>query len=506
MTYPSPLKSPMARAFERTEPNGDEEVYVKRDPHKMTVLDAAKALHKSYHNKEYKVSRTGFHDYLAEVLDKVISGEWKRVMISAPPQHGKSQLVKYAIALAIARDQSRRVGYTSYGATLASEASLEVRDIVYSEAYRQMFGVEPHPSAGGIDNWKVKGNGGLRAVGVGGGLTGRSLDLAFIDDPHKDRAEANSETIREKVKGWYTSTLSTRFQGDDTAVCLILTRWHEDDLAGWLQAVDEELPDSLKEGWVVVRIPAIAEEGVDDPLGREPGEPCYPEKFSLDFYLKKQAGAPLDFEALYQGNPTIAAGDLFRAEDFQYYNTYREVPSGMIYSSWDTATKDKESNDLTAWIQVLIDNNGVIWVLDFGWGRWKAPLIKNQIEKQYNNVDTLCKFQSDLVLIEDKASGMGILQEFMLKNPYGVPVRGINPGRDDKVERSVSLQGKVAAKQVMLPKFHPQLGAWMQFFLSFPNGRFKDPVDAFTQVVNYAFKRNAGKKRPRVKTHVESDL
>lgn len=468
----------------------------------MTVLDMAKLMHKSYHNKEYQVSKTGFHEHLAAALDRVITGKSKRTIISAPPQHGKSQLVKYAIALALARDQRIRAGYTSYGASLASEASLEVRDIVYSDPYRQSFGVEPHSSSGGIDNWKVKGNGGLRAVGVGGGLTGRALDLAFIDDPHKDRAEANSETIREKVKGWYSSTLSTRFQGDATSVCLIMTRWHEDDLAGWLQAIDEELPAELREGWEVIKIPALAEE--DDPLGRHAGEPLYPEKFSLEFYLKKQAQNPLDFEALYQGNPTIAAGDLFLAEDFVYYNSYREVPGGMIYTSWDTAIKDNEANDLSAWIQVLVDNNGVMWVLDFGWGKMKSPLIKAEVERQYNNINTISKFQSDIVLIEDKASGTGVLQEFQLKNPYGVPTRGINPGREDKVQRTVRLQGKVAAHQVRIPKFHPKIGAWLQFFTSFPNGRYKDPVDAFSQLTNFVIRPE--RKGKKVRTTTQEDL
>lgn len=493
MTAPikSLSKSPLARAFSTTE---DTVVIKPMNPHGMTVLDFAKTYHKVYHNKEYQVSSTGFHEALAAVLDDVVNGKYKRVMISAPPQHGKSQLIKYAMGLILARDPSKRIIYGSYGQTLSSEASLEVRDIVYSKEFQQMFGIKPHKSVGAIDNWKLDANGGLRATGVGGGLTGRSGDTVFVDDPHKDRAEANSETFRERVKGWWKSTLTTRFQGDATSVCIIQTRWHEDDLTGWLLEVEAQLPDELKEGWVVINLPALAEE--DDLLGRDYGESLYPEKYSREYLLRKQAADPLEFEALFQGKPTLAAGDYFKLEDFVEYSSYAEVPGGMIYLSLDTAMKDSEQSDLSAWVKAIVDKNKEIWILDFGWGKWKSPELRRVTEDAYLGRTSTCpELRPDLVIIEDKASGIGLIQEFALKNPLGLPVRAFNPGRDDKILRSTLLQGKVSSHQVHVPKHHPKLAAFIAFFLAFPNGRYFDPIDAMTQLTNYALQKKVTTKK-----------
>lgn len=489
----NPMESPLARAFNST----DETVVVKpRNPASVTVLDFAKMFHRFYHNKEYQTSVTGFHDKLAGVLDRVISGELKRVMISAPPQHGKSQLVKYAIALLLARDPTKRVIYGSYGQSLSSEASLEMRDLVYSEEYQKMFNVHPHKSTGAIDNWKVDKNGGLRATGVGGGLTGRSGDIVFVDDPHKDRQEANSETFRERVKGWWKSTLTTRFQGDSTSVCIIQTRWHEDDLTGWLLEIEENMPEELREGWVVINLPALAE--YDDVLGREYGEPLFPEKYSREYLLRKQAVDPLEFEALFQGKPTLAAGEYFLLEDFIDYNSYDDVPGGMTYLSFDTAMKDNEKSDLSAWVKAVIDKDKRVWILDFGWGKWKSPELRALTENVYAGIGTRTPdFVPDLIIIEDKASGIGLIQEFQISNPRGLPVKPYNPGKDDKLLRSTLLQGKVKSHQVMVPKHHPQLAAFLAFFTSFPNGRYFDPVDAMTQLVNMVLQQRKTNRKKR---------
>jgi predicted phage terminase large subunit-like protein len=492
------LQSPLKKAFQKLE---DTDIVSSVNPNKLDVLAAANIFHTSYHNKKYQESITGFHKKLASILEDVISGRKKRVIISAPPQHGKSQLVKYAIALAIARNPSLKIIYGSYGQSLSDEASLEIRDIVYSERFKQLFNVLPHESVGSINNWKTNSNGGLRATGVGGGLTGRSGDLVFVDDPHKDRQEANSEVFRERVKAWWKSTLTTRFQGDATSVCIIQTRWHEDDLAGWLVEQDSALSEELRENWEVINLPALAEE--DDLLGRAVGESLYPEKYSKNYLLKKQAVDPLEFEALFQGNPTLQSGDLFFRADFIEYKSYEEVPGGIGYLSFDTALKDGEKNDLSAWIKALIDREENIWILDFGWGKFKSPELKALVEKIYKGVGYLSsEFQSDIVLIEDKASGIGLIQEFNIPggNANGIPVKAINPGVQDKVLRSTILQGKVRTLKVRVPKFHPRLEAFLAFFSAFPNGKYDDPVDALTQLTNFAFMKRKSKVKKRGST------
>ena len=487
------VQSPFLKAFRDLE---DTDAIVMTNPKTVSVLDFALVFHRLYHNREYQLSKTGFHHKLAQTLTDFIDGKIKRLIISAPPQHGKSQLIKYAMALAIARDPSRRLIYGSYGQSLSDEASLETRDIVYSEAYRQMFGVRPHPSVGTISNWKTEQNGGLRATGVGGGLTGRSGDLVFVDDPHKDRQEANSEVARNGVKSWWKSTLTTRFQGDATGVCIVMTRWQEDDLAGWLTELDNSLDESLREGWVVINFPALAEE--EDLLGRQVGESLYPEKYSANYLLKKQATDPLEFEALFQGHPTMQGGDLFFRDDFVEYESYADVPIGLCYASFDTAMKDKESNDLSAWVKAVVDTNQELWLVDFGWGKLKSPQLRSLVEAVYDGEGYPSeRIRVDMVLIEDKASGIGLIQEFDLSNPLNVPVRGVNPGSQDKVLRTVLLQGKVRTHKVHVPKNHPRLEAFLAFFSAFPNGRYLDPVDALTQLVNFALYQRLSQKSKR---------
>lgn len=496
------IQNPLKFAFETL---NDEQIYFAKNPHTLNVLEFAKIFHRIYHNRDYEESITGFHEALSKILDDVISRRKKRVIISAPPQHGKSQLVKYAIALTLARAPSTKIIYGSYGQSLSDEASLEIRDIVYSESYKKQFGVLPHDSVGSINNWKTNSNGGVRATGVGGSLTGRSGDLVFVDDPHKDRQEANSETYRERVKAWWKSTLTTRFQGDDTSVCIIQTRWHEDDLVGWLLEQDLALPLELRDNWEVINLSAIASE--DDFLKRPVGASLYPEKYSQQYLLKKQAFDPLEFEALFQGNPTLQSGDLFLRADFVEYNNYKDVPAGICYASLDTAMKDGEKNDLSAWIKAIIDREQNIWFLDFGWGKMKSPELKTLVESIYSGKNYLSEnFTIDVFLIEDKGSGIGLIQEFHMPNGNvnGIPVKAVNPGTQDKVLRSTTFQGKVRTHKVFVPKFHPRLEAFIAFLTAFPNGKYDDPVDASTQMINFVFKKRETKIKKRGSTFYSS--
>ena len=199
---------------------------------------------------------------LNRILMAAAGGErWaSRVIIEMPPRHGKSEFVSgYFPAWYTGLHPDRKVALASYESGLAATWGQRNRDLL--EAYGpSLFGVQVRQDSQAKNDWKLtKRRGGMFTTGVGGALTGRGANVAIIDDPVKNSAEALSETFRERNKEWYKSTLRTRIEKDqvlahDGAIVVIQTRWHEDDLAGWLQT---EFPDE----WLVISLPAIAEKG-----------------------------------------------------------------------------------------------------------------------------------------------------------------------------------------------------------------------------------------------------
>lgn len=252
-----------------------------------------------------------------------------RVIITIPPQEGKSSRVAVWLPIwALVRDPEARVVVASYAESLARRNSHAARDLIAefgTGAADPVTGV-PQPDRLGIGiaegrataaAWSIEGSdGGYYATGVGGSLTGRSADLLIIDDPIKNMVEADSAREREKVWQWWTSVASTRL-APGAAVVLIMTRWHEDDLAGRLIAQDAKLPPSERV-WQVVNIPAIAEPGVPDALGREPGEALESARGRTpdEFRRTRASVGARTWTALYQGVPTPTEGGLFQRADF----------------------------------------------------------------------------------------------------------------------------------------------------------------------------------------------
>src|SRR5512139_1609512 len=230
------------------------------------------------------------HELIAGTVDRVISGEIKRLMIFAPPQHGKSELVSVRLpAFWLGRRPDDPVLLSSYAADLAYSKSRQARDIIESDAFRMLFPtVATSRDSRAVNQCQIAGRRGyMKAVGVGGPVTGHGGPLGIIDDPFENWEQAQSLTHRNRVWDWYRGTFRTRIW-ENGAIVLIMTRWHEDDLAGRLLEQDSD-------GWHVLRLPALAESqaardtnnakmhlgvGLPDPLGREPGEALSPKRFS----------------------------------------------------------------------------------------------------------------------------------------------------------------------------------------------------------------------------------
>ncbi len=209
----------------------------------------------------------------AALMD-VEAGRCDRLVISMPPQEGKStRVTKFGPLWALTRNPDRRIVVVSYSADLANEFGRDIRGFITSnqgEDDTLDLGLRIAPDNGSVSSWKIAGHrGGVRSIGLSGGITGRPADWLFIDDPVANRERAESEAYRRQAKSFWTSTGSTRL-APGAPVVLILTRWHEDDLAGWLLGREDG------HRWRVINIPAQADhnpdKGESDPLGREPGE------------------------------------------------------------------------------------------------------------------------------------------------------------------------------------------------------------------------------------------
>ena len=244
-------------------------------------------------------------------------------MIFAPPQHGKSELVSVRLpAFWLGRRPDDPVLLSSYAADLAYSKSRQARDIIESDAFRLLFPtVATSRDSRAVNQWQIAGRRGyMKAVGVGGPVTGHGGPLGIIDDPFENWEQAQSLTHRNRVWDWYRGTFRTRIW-ENGAIVLIMTRWHEDDLAGRLLEQDAG-------GWEVLRLPALAESqadrdahnvkmhlgaGLPDPLGREPGAALCPKRFSTVALLELKADVgSLVWSAEYQGAPTLPEGGMFK--------------------------------------------------------------------------------------------------------------------------------------------------------------------------------------------------
>jgi len=277
--------------------------------------------------------RVGLHHIvIAETLDRVARGELNRVMFALPPRHGKSELVsKRFPALYLGKNPDRQIISASYGQDLASDFGRDVRNIVATGEYRALFpGVSIAADSAAKNRWHTSQNGSYVAAGVGSAITGRGANVLSIDDPLKDREEADSEKIRDKIWDWYTSTAYTRLMPDG-AVILTMTRWHEDDLAGRL------LQEAANGGeqWHVVKLPALSPNGA--ALWPDAYDEASLERIRL-------AIGERDWASLYQQDPRPTEGSLFKVAQV---NVIPASPSGRdVVRAWDlAATKQVGTRD-----------------------------------------------------------------------------------------------------------------------------------------------------------------
>lgn len=413
-------------------------------------------------------------DVLDDVLMKVSTGELKRVIVTMPPRHGKSERVSRKFpAWHIGRNPNDEVILASYSLDLSRGFSRIARDTLSN--HYDVFGESIDKHNQSAESWGVEGHrGGLHAAGVGGPITGKGAKIAIIDDPVKNAEEADSETMRDKIWEWYQSTLYTRLTPDGRII-VVMTRWHEDDLVGRLLKKEE---DEIKEGihkgerWTVINFPAIAEK--DDYLGREEGEPLWPEQgFDKDRIeqIKIDVGSRV-FNALYQQRPSAAEGNLLKREWWRYYDYLPEINTMLI--SVDAAFKDEDDSDFVV-CQVWGRHGNNVYLIDQVRGRMNFLATIQTIRNLHNKYP-----RAGLKLIEDKANGSAIIQTLELEMPGIIAVKP----EGGKVARVNAVSAFIESGNVFLPR----TAEWVQDFVeeaaNFPNGKNDDQVDAMSQALH----------------------
>jgi predicted phage terminase large subunit-like protein len=434
------------------------------------------------------------HRALCRVLDRFARGEIRRLIVSMPPRHGKSELVSRRLpAYLLGLNPDAQIIAASYAADLAARMNRDVQRIIDSPAYARAFPATRisskavrtvgsdinHSYLRNMDLFEIIGRRGTyRCAGVGGGITGMGADFAIIDDPFKNRQEADSKARRELVWGWYTSTLFTRLEKGGK-VLLTMTRWHEDDLAGRLlagKARDEG--DDSAEPWTLFEFPAIREDapgGVVNPHDpRAQGEALWPGKYDLKALrgIRRQVG-PREFNALYQQRPAPQEGGLFKRKWMVRRYTTRPARFERVITSWDAAFKDKKDSDYVVGV-VLGLAGAQVYVLD---------LVRDRM-----GFTATCAAMAALAakwpearehLMEDKANGPAILDAVKAKLPGLIPVEPDG----SKEARASATTGYWEAGDVLLPEAAPWLHDFVEEHAVFPNGVNDDQVDAMAQGV-----------------------
>lgn len=410
------------------------------------------------------------HRLIARHLEAVERGEITRLMITMPPRHGKSMLAsEFFPAWYIGRNPDHYVVTATYAQELADDFGRKVKNQIEDPAYQAIFpGVGLADDSKSAKRFHIEGEAGgyehgtsqrgaFYAVGVGGPLTGRGAHLLLIDDPVKNREDAESEVIRKKTKDWYTSTAYTRLMPGGRIV-IIQTRWHEDDLSGWLQA------EHAHEDWVVLDLPAI----------NDAGEALWPEQYPVDALERiKRALPPRDWSALYQQKPSPETGDYFKRE---WVRTVPKLPprdSLNVYGASDYAVTS-DGGDYTVHVVIGIDTEGRIYLLDL----WRAQTASD------GWIEAFC----DLVLkwrpigwAEETGqirSGVGPFLDRRIRERRAFVAREAFPTRGDKAVRAQSIRGRMSLDGLYVAADAPFLAEFLRELMSFPVGVHDDQVDA----------------------------
>ena len=409
------------------------------------------------------------HRIIAEKLERVASGELKRLIINMAPRHTKSEFASFLFpAWMMGKNPNMKIIQATHTTELAVNFGRKTKNLIDSDEFKDVFpDVKLAADSKASGRWDTSRGGMYYAVGVGSNLAGRGGDLVIIDDPHSEQT-AMSNSGFDDAWDWYTGGPRQRLQPGGSIV-VVQTRWSEKDMTG--QLLRAMAKDPLADQWEVVELPAIFDDGT----------PCWPEFWSLeDLTAVKASIPPGKWNAQYQQQPTGEENAIIKREWWRVWEKGTVPQLEYVIQSYDTAFSKRESADysaITTW-GVFYPNEGGsgpnLILLDSKKGRWEFPELKAKALEEYQFWDP------DTVIIEAKASGMPLTHE--LRN-MGIPVVNFTPSRgNDKVTRVHSVSPLFEAGMVWAPDevFADEL---IEEVAAFPNGEHDDLVDSMTQAL-----------------------
>ena len=431
-----------------------------------------------YTNRKYK--RSTFSDKVCAAIDQFIedvyAGKRPILVLQAPPQHGKSEIVSRKLpAYLMGRFTDLRIAGASYSDMLAGTMAQDVRRNLASDEHSRLFPVIKEKRRYDVNRTgeftTPGGEGSYLGVGVGAGLTGRPVDIGIIDDPVKNQQEALSPVTKEGHWNWYQSVFTTRLS-ENSGQIIMATSWAEDDLPGRIMSEFADSP-RLK----VLRFPAINDK---DEAGYNPDlpeGPLVPQLHSLEKLLEtKQLFSDYWWAALYQQTPKSLGGNVFKESGVQYYLP-KDLPEKFdtMIASWDCTFKDTDGTD---------------FVVGQVWGKKGAnSYLLAQIRARMSFTKTVAAVdelhvawpRARKILIEDKANGPAVIDTLKAHVPGIVPVEPDG----SKLARAHAVTSYWEAKNIWLP--HPDTAPWVKGLVSeltaFPAGANDDQVDALTQAL-----------------------
>jgi len=432
------------------------------------------------------------HRVLAKYLNDFAQKKILRLIITMPPRHGKSELTSRRLPPLIhGMYPNDEILTVSYNGQLASDMTKDVQRIMDMPEYKEIFPTVRIPNDGGTGGYKRTANeheimpyqhedrlwtwhtGSLKSAGVGGSFTGRGGDWVLIDDPVKNREDADSLTFRESLWKFYSSTIRTRLE-KNASILLTMTRWHDDDLAGRILNLAKSDKDA--DQWTVLSLPAIKENDLFPEDTRAIGEVLWPDKYDLKSMMSTKASiGSRDWQALYQQKPAADGGNIIQEKWFKFYDKLPDKFDSII-QSWDFAVKDKATSDFTVgqvWGKIGPDK----YFLDQVRGRFDFPTACNKVLMLSEKWPTGIK-----KLIEAKANGPAIMQTLRKQISGMVEVEP----RGDKISRVHAISPEFESGHVYFPSkaIAPWIGDYINELISFPTAVHDDQVDASTQAID----------------------
>ena len=431
-------------------------------------------------------------EVISNKLDDLENGHIKRLMVFLPPRSSKSVLCsKLFPAWYIGRNPEHEIMTVSHSDQLASDFGRSVRDIVTTEQFQEILrGVTLRSDVRAAGKWKTNQNGTYYAAGVRSQIAGRGAHIAILDDVMSEE-DSYSEAGRRYVKEWYPAGLRTRIMPNG-AILIINTRYHFDDLCGWLLKQQEEMSEYDTLPWDVVRIPAWLDEEAAELLDLPEGGSYFPEwkpdeVLAIDEAEIKASNGSRYWNSLYMQDPTPEEGGLIKKKWIQEWE-YEEPPTcEFIIQTYDTAFSTRTTADysvIQTWGIFSLYEQNEMGIEDFApnlillgniRGRFEYPELRRTAQMLYS------KHKPDVCIIEKKASGQSLIQDMRRS---GLPVKDYTPDRD-KVARAYAASPIMEAGRVWIPKNKKWADELIEELTRFPHAAHDDQVDALVMAIHY---------------------